>query len=110
MNMGNMVISLDCGTEVIIEHKDNKYQLFEVVEYIENHDTPWSKGMSLRPLGEEHKDINQALGELLYFALNEYETLALNEMSEVVKTTMNKIEEWFKLHSEYLANLEKGVM
>ncbi|HDR0964077.1 ABC transporter ATP-binding protein [Pasteurella multocida] len=110
MNMGNMVISLDCGTEVIIEHKDNKYQLFEVVEYIENYDTPWSKGMSVRPLGEEHKDINQALGELLYFALNEYETLALNEMSEVVKATMNKIEEWFKLHSEYLANLEKGVM
>ncbi|HHT7890608.1 ABC transporter ATP-binding protein [Pasteurella multocida] len=105
MNMDNMVISLDCGAEVIIQHKDNKYQLFEVLEYIENHDTPWSKGMSTRPIGLEHKDINNALGELLYFALNEYETLSLNEMSEVVKATMNKIEEWFKLHSEYLATL-----
>ncbi|HEH9710697.1 TPA: ABC transporter ATP-binding protein, partial [Pasteurella multocida] len=55
MNWYDMVISLDCGSEVIIKHENNKYQLFEVLEHVENQDTPWSSGMSIRPIGEEHK-------------------------------------------------------
>ncbi|WP_223667074.1 ABC transporter ATP-binding protein [Pasteurella canis] len=97
--MTEMVINLDCGAEVqILKVNNGKYQLFEVTN------------QSIKALGEAHSEINHVFGELIYFALNEYETLSLKEMQDVVTNTMNKIEEWFKLHSEYLVNLEKGSM
>lgn len=103
--MAEMVIELDCGASVqILKNENGKYQLFKIVEFYEQSSTPWG-AHSVVPVGCEHKEINHVFGDLMYFALNEYETLTVQEMKDVVLNTMNKIDEWFKLHSEYLTAL-----
>ncbi|MGC6406931.1 ABC transporter ATP-binding protein [Bisgaard Taxon 45] len=100
--MAEMVIELDCGASVQILKKENgKYQLFEVIGYEVGGECVYS----VVARGEQHQEINHVFGDLMYFALNEYETLTVQEMKDVVLNTMNKIDEWFKLHSEYLATL-----
>lgn len=91
-----MLILLDCGTELQIEKTERGYQLGEVIKN------------EFKPLGQPHREFKDVISEILNCALAEYETLSLQEILDVITSTTHKIDDWFKLHNEYLdlVNLE----
>lgn len=92
-----MFILLDCGTELQINKTERGYQLGEVVNN------------EFKPLGEPRREFIEVIGEIAHCSITEYEALAIQEMQDVTISTMNKIKEWFALHSEYLVNLEQPI-
>ncbi|PJG82153.1 hypothetical protein [Caviibacterium pharyngocola] len=97
-----MVICLDCGSELQILKLDIGFQLVEVT-----HQNDGLRKPKLRKIGRIHKTLQGVLDEVNYFALEEYEALALTEVKDVITGTCDKTKEWFGLHSDYLAHLEQ---
>ena len=96
-----MIICLDCGAELQILKLDIGFQLVEV--------TPMDglRKPKLRKVGGVHKTIQGALNEISHYSLEEYEALALSEMLDVIKSTGEKVIEYFQMHNDYLAQLEQ---
>lgn len=91
-----MIIALDCGTDLQVVKQDKGWQLFEVVKW---------DCQEVKAIGSVHKTFNGIVEEILHCVLMEYEVLSLQEMQDVMTSTMKRIEDYFKAHSDYLASL-----
>lgn len=90
----NIYIPLDCGVTLRVRTMNSRFQVFEMIE------------------GQEPQNIGESLGTVLdvvealrHYDLTQQEISTLDEFISAVKSTNNKIKEYFEYHSEYLATL-----
>lgn len=91
-----MIIALDCGTDLQLVKTAQGWQLFEVGKW---------DCQEVKAIGRVHQGFDGLVEEILHCALSEYEMLSLQEMRDVVASTLGRIEDYFKAHDAYLASL-----
>lgn len=96
--MERICFELDCGVTLQILPIGERFQTLEMIE-----DTKHA-----RKIGALHSTIWGALDEVRKFELTAYERNTLDEIKDSLVSTNEKITEYFAMHSEYLAELEKN--
>lgn len=72
---------------------NSRFQVFEMIE-----------GQAPQNIGESLGTVLDVVEALRHYDLTQQEISTLDEFVSAVKSTNNKIKEYFEYHSEYLAN------
>ena len=72
---------------------NSRFQVFEMIE-----------GQAPQNIGESVGTVLDVVEALRHYDLTQQEISTLDEFVSAVKSTNNKIKEYFEYHSEYLAN------
>lgn len=89
----NIYIPLDCGVTLEVRTMNSRFQVFEIIE-----------GQAPQNIGESLGTVLDVVEALRHYDLTQQEISTLDEFVSAVKSTNNKIKEYFEYHSEYLAN------
>nr|DAP66882.1 MAG TPA: hypothetical protein [Caudoviricetes sp.] len=89
----NIYIPLDCGVTLGVRTMNSRFQVFEMIE-----------GQAPQNIGESLGTVLDVVEALRHYDLTQQEISTLDEFVSAVKSTDNKIKEYFEYHSEYLAN------
>lgn len=95
--MSNMIFELSSGATVQVLKIGDRFQVAEVFDY-----------KPAKLVGGLHGDISSVLDEIWEFDLTHKERNTLMEIKDSLVSINKKITEYFAMHSEYLAELEKN--